>query len=225
MKVAVRIAALFAVGIAFASAAACVPIGSRSSRVVQPLAIGAIEDTATRASFQAYFREHVSDIKRPLLIQYGDGAIMTTAQAAASQLSSPTLVWLYDPSRVTSLAPDAWRGLVPPPQHEYVFEVVTSGTPVFTMKIWDMPHFWVPFVVRYRPLESLARKQLNRYFGSSDYEFAYVEQGGVWGLGRHDGRVAGILIEPWGESHRTGTPYGVQTGAQLDWWLAHPIGP
>ena len=181
------------------------------------------EDTTTRESFRAYLRTHVADIKRTLVSTETGYPLMSSAEASASELSSPELVWLYDPSRVP-VGASPWRGLVRVGQHEYVLSVISGGKARATLKIWDMPHYWVPFIDRDRALIEPARAQLDRYFGSTDYEFAYVEQGGVWGLGRRGDQMAGVLVAPWGESHRTGTPKGVQTGGQHVWWLAHPIG-
>ena len=141
-----RIAVVFVIGVAVASLLASIPTGNSFTGIATRPGAGSLPDTATLQSFRAYWSQHVADIKRPLVATDTGYPLMTSAQAQAAVFTSPTIDWLYDSTRVTSAAPDPWLGLVPPGQHEFVFDVVLAGRPVAAMKIWDMPRYWCAIV-------------------------------------------------------------------------------
>jgi hypothetical protein len=150
---------------------------------------------------------------------------LSTATAEASTMGTAQAVWAYYTSRIATAGSSPWTGIGPQTdRHLYYIPVLVSGSPVAGLATDDMGGWHVWPEQNYAAMEASAALLLDRYFASSSFEWRYVQDGGVWVIARSGAKVAGVLIEPWGEELRNGTPAGVVAEDQLRWWLAHPMG-
>jgi hypothetical protein len=150
----------------------------------------------------------------------------SASQAKAAAIGTATPEWYYSASRLSTEGASPWLGLEPPyAGHVYLVAIVSGGEAVGTAKSWDMDGRWTIFPVRnYYAMAAKARPLIDAHFGGKPYESAFVETGGVWLLARSGAEVVGVMLEPFGESHRESTPSGLITGTKLNWWLSHPLG-
>ena len=153
--------------------------------------------------------------------------VLTTATAMESRMATPEAVWTFSAARLPDGSRDLWLGLAPfPDRHLYFIPVLAKGQPVGTLATQDYGGVWSVWPDRnYAAIAASATVDLDRYFGTHDYQTRFVEDGGVWYLARRGDDYAGVFIEPWGGDLRVGQPpVGVASGTKLAWWLVHPMG-
>lgn len=192
-----------------------VPVGTRP-------ASAPVEDASVRRQMWAHAVKVWPKVKAglPKDISYP----MAAALAAKSRMGTPTIVWEYRAGIPATASP--WLGLVPwGDRTVYEIPVIVDGRTVGSLRTHDYGGTWKVWPDRDRwSAAASALTRIETAFGSSDYEWCFVENGGLWVLARRNDRVIGVLIDPILDLRASPPPVGLVEGQALRWNLDHSMG-
>lgn len=183
------------------------------------------ENLTERAKMMQHARGVWPKVQEQYRTMYPDDmAYVPRESVQSSKLGSPTVVWLFDSSLPATASP--WLGLEGYADRiEYVIPLTVDGHAVGSLMSYNLRGRWRVWPERdwsVKAEESLPA--LSKHFGTDDFEWVYVFDGGMWVLARTGGRVAGVYIDPVFDHRADDPPTGVLSGERLRFYLDHPLG-
>jgi len=206
-----------------AASCGCAPTANAPSartRIGEP-----VEDLSARQAMTSHLQEVWPGLVSALASETAESPRIPEAVASGSVPGSPTMVWGYAADFPEGA--DVWEGVARVlERNSYVIPVVADGEPIATFYSDDYSGTWRVWRSRdYAQMAPGALDELASYFGSADFEWCYVNNGGMWVVARHDGETAGVYIDPIRAHRVADPPTGVLSGAVLRAWMDDPLGP
>jgi len=145
-------------------------------------------------------------------------------EAVRSTPGTPTVVWGYAPPSPSNA--DAWDGIARTlTRTSYVIPALVDGRPVASAWADDYSGSWRVWPVQnYALMAQDALAQITSHLGTSEYEWCYVHNGGMWVVAHTGDRTAGVYVAPFLDHREGDPPTGVLSGPELKRWMDSPMG-